>query len=727
MDSYVSLILVLAIAAGAIILAGVTRRWNEALRQRSILLDAALEHMSPGVNMFDADSRLVLANSRYLQMYRLPPESVKPGMTVRDLVELRRAAGSFFIQDPDAYIVDIMAAVVERKPSEAMRETTDGRTISVVSRPVAGGGWVVTHEDVTARARVERELESTRAFLDAVVENVPAVILVKDARSFEYVLVNRAGEEFYGKSRSAMVGHTAEELFPPSMAAAVATNDQHILRSRVPLRIEEHPIELGPGERRLATTTRLPIMDENGAPRYLLTVVQDLSDRKRDQARIERLVSYDLLTDLPNRSAFNACLASAIEKATLSEESFAVLLVNLDRFKEVNDVFGHSVGDELLRAVGERLSATVGDAFLARLGGDEFAIITTESPAPTRAARLAERLIAAMTDEVCVEQHRVHTGLSVGIALYPIDGLDEVSLLGNADAALWRAKAEGRGSIRFFEADMDHRLRDRSALLLDLRLAIERGQFAAHYQRQARIDGEIVGFEALLRWQHPVRGSIPPSTFIPIAEESRLILEIGEWMLREACREAASWRRALMLAINLSPVQFRHGDLPGLVHQVLLDTGLAPQRLELEITESVLIDDLPHALSVLRRLKALGVRIAMDDFGTGYSSLSNLQAFPFDKIKIDRSFICDLPRSVQAATIVRAVIALGRELDLAVLAEGVETTEQLEFLAGEGCAEVQGYLLGRPLPIADQSGLVGCDGAGRDGAGRPSGRIAGAA
>jgi predicted signal transduction protein with EAL and GGDEF domain len=353
------------------------------------------------------------------------------------------------------------------------------------------------------------------------------------------------------------------------------------------------------------------------------------------------------------------------------------------------------------------LSATLEGAFLARIGGDEFAVIVTESPVPTHAARLAERLLAAVADDFEVEGHRLRVGLSVGIALYPIDGVDEVSLLGNADAALYRAKAEGRGSIRFFEADMDHRLRERRALLHDLRSAIERGQLVAYFQPQARIDGEIIGFEALARWQHPSRGQVPPSTFIPIAEESGLIHPIGEWMLREACREAASWPRALHLAVNLSPVQFRHGDLAGLVHQVLIDTGLAPGRLELEITESVLVDDLPRALAILRRLKALGVRIAMDDFGTGYSSLSNLQAFPFDKIKIDRSFISNLERNAQAATIVRAVIALGRGLNLPVVAEGVETKAQLDFLSSEACSEVQGYLLGRPLPIADYAGLVG--------------------
>src|SRR5262245_30595321 len=250
-------------------------------------------------------------------------------------------------------------------------------------------------------------------------------------------------------------------------------------------------------------------------------------------------------------------------------------------------------------------------------------------------------------------------------------------------------------------------LRERRALLQDLRCAVERGELVAYYQPQARIDGEITGFEALARWQHPARGLVPPSTFIPIAEESGLIHSIGEWMLREACREAATWPSRLHLAVNLSPLQFRHGDLAAMVHQVLLETGLPPDRLELEITESVLVDDLPRALSILRRLKALGVRIAMDDFGTGYSSLSNLQAFPFDKIKIDRSFISNLERNNQAATIIRAVIALGRGLDLPVVAEGVETQAQLDFLSNEACSEVQGYLLGRPRPIADYADVLG--------------------
>ena len=335
-------------------------------------------------------------------------------------------------------------------------------------------------------------------------------------------------------------------------------------------------------------------------------------------------------------------------------------------------------------------------------------MVTTGGAQPASSAELAERLVAALSDEFEVDGHKLRGRTERRRRqIYPTDGADAGALIANADAALYRAKTGGRGTIRFFEADMDQRLRERRAMVHDLRTAIERDELVVYYQPQARIDGDVTGFEALVRWRHPGRGLVPPGLFIPAAEESGLIMPIGEWVLREACREAASWRKPLNIAINLSAIQFRHGDLPGLVHSVLLETGLAPSRLELEITESVLVDDLARAVSTLRRLKLLGVRIAMDDFGTGYSSLSNLQAFPFDRIKIDRSFISSLPDNRQSATIVRAVIGLGRGLGLPVIAEGVETDAQLAFLAVEDCVEVQGYLVGKPLPIDAYADAIG--------------------
>jgi predicted signal transduction protein with EAL and GGDEF domain len=320
---------------------------------------------------------------------------------------------------------------------------------------------------------------------------------------------------------------------------------------------------------------------------------------------------------------------------------------------------------------------------------------------------LGNRLLTAVAQDLEIEEHQLQIGLSIGVAIFPADGRDATTLLANADAALYRAKADGRGSMRFFEPKMDERLRERRALQHDLRSALTHNELILHYQPQALIGGAIIGFEALVRWHHPVRGIVSPGTFIPIAEESGTIIQIGEWILREACREAASWPRPLQIAINLSPVQFRQGDLAGLVHSILLETGLAAHRLEFEITEGVLIGDSARALSILRRLKALGVRIAMDDFGTGYSSLSYLQSFPFDKIKIDRAFISNVEKNDQSAAIVRAVIGLGRGLHLPVVAEGVETPDQLEFLLREECDEVQGFLIGRPLPIDHYAEFVG--------------------
>jgi len=386
-----------------------------------------------------------------------------------------------------------------------------------------------------------------------------------------------------------------------------------------------------------------------------------------------------------------------------------VLSIDLDRFKEVNDMFGHAVGDDALRGMSQQLRALAGEAYLARLGGDEFTLVTTNGDHPALAEILAERLHAGVVTDLELDGQHLRVGISIGIAIFPADGTDATTLLNNADAALYRAKAAGRGKTRFFEIAMDNRLRERRAIQHELSSAIARNELRLHYQPLAKIEGEVIGFEALIRWHNPQRGMVSPATFIPVAEESGLIMQIGEWVLREACREAASWSRPLQIAINLSPIQFRHGDLAGLVHSVLLETGLAPARLELEITEGVLIEDFARGVSILRRLKTLGVRIAMDDFGTGYSSLSYLQSFPFDKIKIDQSFISKVMNNPQSVAIVRAVIGLAHGLNLPVLAEGVETQAQLDFLAAESCDEVQGYLMGRPHPIMEYSDLIDRD------------------
>ena len=459
----------------------------------------------------------------------------------------------------------------------------------------------------------------------------------------------------------------------------IEQEDRKLIKSGTIMFRDEHAVVTPGNGTRIVTTTRLPVNGADGKPQYLISVIRDVTERKRNEQRIAHMAHHDPLTDLPNRAAFNECIAATIDLAGKSGESFAVLCLDLDRFKAVNDVFGHAAGDTMLKEAARRLEAVCEGAFLARVGGDEFTVITPTGAQPEIAEALAERLCAALDSDIEIDGNPMRIGLTIGVAVFPQDGADVLTLVANADAALFRAKAEARGSVRFFELSMDKQLRERRALQNDLRNAVGRGEFELHYQPQAHIGGEITGFEALVRWHHPHLGLIAPGTFIPLAEETGVIVALGEWILRTACREAASWPKPLRIAINLSPVQFQRGDLAKLVHEVLLETGLSASRLELEITEGVLIGDFPGTVSTLRRLKNLGVRIAMDDFGTGYSSLSYLQSFPFDKIKIDQSFIANLGRSQQAATIIRAVIALGRGLDLPVVAEGVETAEQLGF------------------------------------------------
>ncbi|HZP75382.1 MAG TPA: EAL domain-containing protein [Pseudolabrys sp.] len=679
-----------------------------AITQRVRHLNSALNNMSQGLCLFDAENRLLVWNDRYVQMYRIDPRRIWVGCTIRDLLDARIAAGTFPL-DPDRYDHDLRAALSRGTSYTIDIELADGRTVVVANQRIDDGGWVATHDDITARVNSERELHKTRVFLDKIIDNVPSPIVVKEVPSLRYLLVNRAAEKQFGHARKQMIGKTATDVFPKAVADYIQSRDREMLDAGREMFFDEHALVTPAGGNRIVTTTRLPIIGADGTPEYMIGVIQDVTERKRSEARIAHLAHHDPLTDLPNRSAFNECLQTTIERAVATKESFALFCMDLDRFKAINDVFGQSAGDALLREVGRRLEQACQGAFLARLGGDEFTIITPLGQQPATAEALADRLSAALAADIIVGDHPVRAAITVGVAIFPNDGADAPTLVANADAALYRAKMEARGSLRFFQPDMDKRLREKRALQHDLRSAIANDELELHYQPQASISGEITGFEALVRWHHPHRGLIPPGQFIPLAEESGLILTLGEWILRAACREAASWPRPLRIAINLSPIQFQHGDLTGFVHGLLLETGLAPGRLEFEITEGVLIGDFARTVAILRRLKNLGVRIAMDDFGTGYSSLSYLQSFPFDKIKIDRAFIANLGSSPQAAAIVRAVIGLGRGLDVPIVAEGVETEEQRTFLASESCDELQGFLIGRPMPIANYAKLVGRD------------------
>ena len=543
--------------------------------------------------------------------------------------------------------------------------------------------------DIRDRRRSELEVDRMRDLANASVEG----LLVCDGETI--VSVNTSFAALIGLPVSSLVGTRLETRFPDEVARGrllsaglpVETTLRHFEGSLIPVELILRPIIFA------------------GRPHQVIAV-RDLQARKDAEQHIHYLAHHDALTSLPNRGHFNERIDQEIA-ALKKGESLAVLCLDLDRFKEVNDLFGHAAGDTVLQAVAARVTAVLGESqMMARLGGDEFVVLLPGVTNPAAASRLAESILEALrSTSDTPETNSIST--SIGIALYPDDATDRQTLLTHADAALYRAKAEGRNTYRFFEARMGADVRERRMLEHDLRLAVARDELRLVYQPQKEIQSQaITGFEALLRWKHPTRGEISPAIFIPIAEETGAILEIGDWVLKTACREAATWTRPLTVAVNVSAVQLYNAEFVKELHQILLEAGLSPLRLEIEITETALVRDFNRALATLRQIKALGIGIAMDDFGTGYSSLSNLRAFPFDKIKIDGSFIKSVNCNDQAATIVRAVLGLGRGLGLPVLAEGVETEAELQFLQNELCDHVQGHLLGRPAAIGSFRNLT---------------------
>jgi diguanylate cyclase (GGDEF)-like protein/PAS domain S-box-containing protein len=572
----------------------------------------------------------------------------------------------------------------------------DGRvlTLAVVAMALvilAIGFLMVLFDRKLARNAIE-EAHRLRTFADAAVEGLVVIDgerIVDANRSF----LRLAGFESVGDAPERLSDLLIEvNLAGLSMAPDAPPAECRLLRAD--------------GESREVELLLRPLAWRGAELRIL--AVRDISERKEAAERIAHLAFHDALTGLPNRAVFGDHLARTVDKADESADPVAILCVDLDGFKAVNDIYGHPAGDALLIAAAQRLRAAVrGHELVARLGGDEFAVVQSGGQQPDHAGLLAQRVLEALAEPFALGQDTVRISASVGVALFPTDAADPESLVKNADMALYRAKAEGRGTARFYEAAMDEALRRRRQLEADLRQAIGRGELAVHYQPLADLgSGKILGFEALLRWTHGRLGEIGPATFIPLAEESGLILKLGDWVLREACAEAARWTPALKLSVNLSPVQFTHGDLAAEVEAILAETGLDPTRLELEVTEGLLIKDADKAIAILERLKALGVQISMDDFGTGYSSLSYFRMFPFDKVKIDQSFIRDMIENPQARAIIRSVIGLGQGLGMPVVAEGVETAEQLEALRAEGCDQVQGYWISRPGPIAHFEGVV---------------------
>jgi len=674
-------------------------------REKSAQLDAALSNMAHGLCLYDAEGRIVLFNRRYCEAMGMDEAGLK-GRSLVDVFRHRAAAGEV-LPDPEEYVASVLASVRAGEIATVEAPGANNRILRVVRHPIEAAGWVATFEDITAQRRAEQERDRNRAFLDLIINNVPSAIFVKRADDRKYVLVNGAGERFWGRSRETMLGKTAEEVFPAEEAARIEVRDSELLRSFQPA-FDEREIVTAAGESRMVFSRRITFRDQHDQAVYILGVVDDVTERKLAEARIARLAHYDPLTDVPNRTLFREQLVKELSFVRRGAK-LAVLCLDLDHFKSINDTLGHRAGDELLREVALRIRGCLNEGdLIARLGGDEFAVVRIGLQHPKEAEIFAQQLRAAVAGRIFnLSGHQSENDLSIGIALAPEDGVEIDELLNHADLALYGAKAEGRGSYRYYEPEMNVRMKRRRSLEVDLRSALLRSEFVVYYQPILDLEtGTITGCEALLRWWHPLRGMVLPAEFVPVAEETGLINSIGEWVLKQACCDAVNWPSSVRVAVNVSPAQFRNSALPLVVVAALAESGLPAQRLELEITESVLMQNNETSLLMLHQLRELGVRIALDDFGTGYSSLSYLRSFPFDRIKIDRSFVADLLEGNEAVAIVQAILSLASSLKMQATAEGVETAVQQRLLRAAGCNEMQGYLFSQPLPATGVAEII---------------------
>ncbi|MET4386825.1 diguanylate cyclase (GGDEF)-like protein/PAS domain S-box-containing protein [Bradyrhizobium sp. F1.4.3] len=680
----------------------------EAERQR---LDTALNNMSQGLILYDAAGYIVTCNRRYADMFGLSTDVIKPGCHIHEAMHHRKERGAFN-GDVEAFCADVMRVVAEGKVSTRTHELPNGRAFQVINTPLAQGGWVATIEEITERRNLEQERDRNYTFLREIIDHIPSQITVKDAQTRHYLLVNRIAENVFGETGETIVGKTADDILPKPDADIVTRDDDALLQSPDRLLLKEQTWKTRTDGQRYTISKRIGIRDKAGEPRYIINVIEDVTEQRKADEKIAHMAHFDALTDLPNRALFREQIERELEKVA-SGEHFALLYIDVDEFKGINDSLGHHVGDELLKAIAGRIRACLkpGD-LIARLGGDEFAVIQTKIDSSADVLSFVTRIHEAIRRPYHCLGHQLSTDASIGIALAPQDGTDLDQLIKNADLAMYGAKAEGRRTYRFFVPAMDASAKARLTMEQDLRQALVDGGFEIHYQPLVNLrSGEVSGCEALLRWRHPERGMISPAEFIPIAEDTGLINELGDWVLRTACNEAATWPSHVRLAVNVSPVQLKCDTLALKIAGALAVSGLEPRRLELEITEAVLIRDDEAALSILHQLRSIGVRIALDDFGTGYSSLSYLKRFPFDKIKIDRCFVADIADAGGAPVIVQAVVNIASASNMTTVAEGVETEAQREMLRALGCTEMQGYLFSKPKPAAEVRKLFGpCDG-----------------
>src|SRR6266567_3105011 len=676
----------------------------------SRLLERAINNLSLGLIIFDKKREVVFCNTRYLEIYRLASEQAKPGTPIGNLIQHRLNLGLKVLSKPDEYIRERVgnAAV----PATIIQEFTDGRIIIYTVYPMPDGGGMATHEDVTGREEIsarlktqydlgkaqEENLRIRNLQFDTAINNMSQGLCFFDAAHRLIVCNDRYIEMYDLPPDRVGPGTPLTEIvdlrFEAGSFPAMSRDEYLHWRTNVAVSNEAKDSIL---ELRNGKTFKIRHRPMPGGG--WVATHEDITEQRQSEVKIEYMAHHDALTELANRVLLN----ERLERTLGREEMVAVHHLDLDQFKAVNDTFGHHAGDKLLKIVAERLCGLVRDTdTIARMGGDEFVIVQAPMAYPAAAPSLAQRVIMLLSEPYDIDGHQAVIGASVGISVGPVDGTSPDKLLRNADLALYRAKGDGRGTFRFFEPVMDLQMQTRRVMEQDLRKALPSGEFELHYQPVVNLASkEISGFEALIRWNHPEKGMVAPATFIPLAEEIGFIVPIGEWVIRQACTTAAQWPGDIHVAVNISAVQFRSPGLMQVIVGALASSGLHPTRLEIEITETVLLQNKETTLAVLHQLRALGIRIAMDDFGTGYSSLTYLQCFPFDKIKIDRSFVKDITENTGSLNIVRAVAALANGMGMTATAEGVETSEQLDKITSEGCTEMQGYLFSKPLPVAE--------------------------
>ncbi|WP_157959701.1 EAL domain-containing protein [Devosia submarina] len=686
-------------------------------KAEALLLDAALENIPYGFCVWSPQFRLVMWNKNWRDLYGFDKSQVRRGMTLEEVVQLSINMGNhggLTLHDfYESYTEELLAnrSGVRIKSREVVRGDRTIERAHVYSPEL---GWVITHEDITdglARTEIvekrKLELERQNIRLDAAVNNISQGLCMMDARG-RLVICNEPYARIYNLPEKLLRPGTPlkdilSHLFDMGMSATGSREEYLAWRNDVIAR-REYGKNVHELNGRVIMMQHHPMKDGGWVSTH-----EDITEQKQNEARIRHLARHDALTDLPNRIEFLEQMAK-MESGLSRGEMAAVLYIDLDHFKAVNDTLGHAVGDEVIKQASARLWGTTRETdVLARLGGDEFALLMRPVDAVGDAAKVADRIIKAIGAPMFIGGQQIEIGASVGIAVGPGDGVKTDTLVKNADLALYKAKSEGRSTYHFFESGMDKALQQRRSIEAGLRLALQRNELRLVYQPLLGLaENRVSCVEALLRWEHEGR-TISPVEFIPIAEETGLIVAIGDWVLREALRTAATWPNHVRVAVNLSPVQFKSRDLVSTVRTALREAGVAAERLELEITESLLLNDNETNLRALHELRAMGVRISMDDFGTGYSSLSYLRSFPFDKIKIDRSFMADLTIRKDSQAIIQAIIGLGKSLGMTTTTEGVETEEQLSLVRQHGATEVQGFLFSPPLTPGALANLLQID------------------